>query len=418
MIATPSFTSSDQMAGAEPAFEVPAGSARNGYWRSHPRLADALVAAAYAVAAVAANLLFLEGASGDSAEALGVTGIVTALVAGVALQFRRRTPLIALVVTTSMMLITFSHSADFASVAVACALYSTAVYRSARSAWIGFGCASAALLLTSLTVSQSMTAFWDSSQIVIVLAVGVLIGLAAGDRRRYVSSLIGRAEQLVRERDQQAQLAAAAERASIAREMHDIVSHSLTVMVSLAYGSAELGKTDPNRATAAMRQVAQTGSTALADLRRILGVLHSTSETPDHVATAPQPGVAALPALFDRFRDAGLPLTATVAGAPPADPGQQLAIYRLVQEALTNSLKHASGAQRVTAAIEFSRGAVAISVDDDGRAVGLRDRHTGRGLIGMSERAALYGGSLDTGPNPHGGWSVHAQFPLAPGATS
>ena len=397
------------------------GRAKLGFWSRHPLRTDVLVAAGYAVPAVAAYVLFLVNSDDGSAaagSALGIAGTLPPIVSGVALLFRRRAPLSVLVVTAVMVLVTFSHPADFASVAVACALYSTAVYRSAVSAWVGFGCASAALLLVSLAISPSASAFWDSNQIVIVLVMGVLVGMAVRSRRSYVGSLIERGEQLVRERDQQALLAAAAERALIAREMHDIVSHSLTVMVALANGSAEMGRTNPERATGAMRQVAQTGTTALADLRRMLGVLETTSTAPGNAETAPQPGVAALPELLERFRDAGLPVAATSSGIPPEDLGQQLAIYRLVQESLTNSMKHASGAQRVTVAIEYSRGAVSVVVDDDGGTSAHGARPGGRGLIGMQERVALYGGSVHAGSRPNGGWRVQAQFPLAAGAAS
>lgn len=397
------------------------GRTRHEFWSQHPQHADALIAAGYAIPAVAVSVLLLLN-SGDATAAttpaFGIAAAFTPIAAGVALLFRRRAPLLVLVVTTLMMLITFSHPADFASVAVACALYSTAVYRSAAIAWVGFGSASAALLLISLVISPSASAFWDSSQIVVVLAIGVLVGMAVSARRSYVSSLIERAEQLRRERDQQALLAGAAERASIAREMHDIVSHSLTVMIALAHGSAEMGMIDPTQATRAMRQVAQTGTTALADLRRILGVLESTPDAPGHAATTPQPNVAALPALIDRFRAAGLPVTATSSGIPPEDLGQQLAIYRLIQESLTNSLKHASGARHVTVAVGYAQGAVTILVEDDGQAPAQGTRAGGRGLLGMQERVALYGGSIHSGPNPNGGWRVRAQFRLAAGATS
>jgi signal transduction histidine kinase len=392
------------------------GRTHHGFWSQHPRLTDALIATAYVVPAVAASVLFLISSGGASAS--GIPGVLTPMAAGVALFFRRRAPLHVLLVTSVMMLITFSHPADFASIAVACALYSTTVYRSAAIAWVGFGAASAALLLVSLVISPSPSVFLDSGQIVIVLASGVFIGMAVSGRRSYVSSLIERAEQLTRERDQQSLLAAAAERALITREMHDIVSHSLTVMVALAHGSAELGKIDPGRATDAMRQVAQTGTTALADLRRLLGVLERGSDPPGHAATTPKPDVTALPALIARFQTAGLPVTASSSGTPPEDLGQQLAIYRLIQESLTNSLKHASGVQQVTVAIEYAQGGVTILVDDDGQAP-TQSAHTGgRGLIGMQERVALYGGRIQSGPKANGGWRVQAQFRLAAGATS
>lgn len=164
--------------------------------------------------------------------------------------------------------------------------------------------------------------------------------------------------------------------------------------------------------------MAKTGTTALADLRRMLGVLDSSPAEPGDAAIAPQPDVAAPPALIEQFCVAGLPVTATSSGVPPEDRGLQLSIYRLVQESLTNTLKHATGAQHVTVAIEYGRGAVDIKVEDDGQAPTQRDRPGGRGLIGMQERIALYGGSVHAESKPDGGWRVHAQFRTAGSSTS
>jgi len=391
-----------------------------GIFDRHPRQTDALIAAGYAIPAAAVTaLLVLESGPPTPATATAlVVGTLPPLAGGAALLFRRRAPMAVLVFTTGMMLVTFSRPGDFASVAVACALYSTAVYRSATTAWAGFGAASVALLLVTAAAASPADEFWATGQIVLVLAVGVLLGIAVSNRRRYVRSLIENAERLTRERDQQALIAAAAERASIAREMHDIVSHSLSVMVTLAHGAAEVSDLDPRRASGAMRQVAHTGTTALSDLRRMLGVLHGTADASEDAAMAPQPGVVALPELVERFGSAGLPVTLTSRGMPPQDPGQQLAVYRLVQEALTNSLKHATGASEVTVALDYDRRGVTLLIDDDGRAPRRSDPPGGRGLIGMNERVALYGGSLAAGPRPDGGWRVRAQFPPSPGSAS
>lgn len=388
---------------------------------SYSRRTDFLIAAGYAVPAVTLSPLLFTSPGDAPLPVTWLPGIVDVLgpvVAGVALLFRRRAPLPVLVITAAMMLITFSRPWDFASVAVAVALYSIVVHWSITAAWVAFGGSSAALLLMSAVVSPSATVFWESTQIVGVLAIGVVIGMAARARRTHVSSLLERVEQVKRERDQQVLLAAAAERASIAREMHDIVSHSLTVMVTLAHGSAEQAKIDPERAAGAMRQVAKTGTTALADLRRMLGVLDSSPRESAGAAIAPQPDVAALPALIEQFRDAGLPVTMTSSGVPPEDRGLQLSIYRLVQESLTNALKHATGVRHVTVVIEYGRGAVNIRVEDDGQAPTQRDRPGGRGLIGMKERIALYGGSVHAESKPGGGWRVKAQIPTAGSSTS
>jgi signal transduction histidine kinase len=298
---------------------------------------------------------------------------------------------------------------DFLIGAVAVCLYTVAVYRSNRAAWIGAGAATAAALLGSvlgLVVASrgTTTVAWAAT----VAVVAVLIGVNVGNRKRYLEALIDRAAQLARERDQQARLATAAERARIAREMHDIVSHSLTVMVTLADGSAALAATAPDRAADAMGRVAETGRLALADMRRMLGVLNERSGEPAELE--PQPQLADVAELIERFRAAGLHLTFSVSGTPPEDPGVQLTVYRVLQEALTNVLRHAPSSPAVTAAVSYDDDVTVVVENDPPMAA--RDHEptqgAGRGLLGMRERVALYGGSLTSSARTDGGWRVHA----------
>ncbi len=196
--------------------------------------------------------------------------------------------------------------------------------------------------------------------------------------------------------------------------MHDIVSHSLTVMVTLADGSARLASAAPDRSAAAMEAVAETGRSALADMRRILGVLGADErDAPEH---APQPGIGELGELVERVRAAGLPVRVTVIGRPPADPGQQLTVYRLVQESLTNALRYAALATAVVLTIEYGEERIRVTVDDDAAVNGPPGQGSGRGLIGLRERVGLYGGTLTAGPKPGGGWRLRAEFDTVHGA--
>jgi signal transduction histidine kinase len=244
----------------------------------------------------------------------------------------------------------------------------------------------------------------------------LLLGVSVRHWRNSLSTLTERAQQLERERDQQAAIAAAAERTRIAREMHDVVAHSLSVMVTLAKGAALKQAAEPERANQAMRQVSATGHQALDEMRRLLGVLR-TEDGPEN--RQPQPGLAQLDGLVDQVRATGLAAGLTIAGTPAAmPPGAELTIYRIVQEALTNTLKHAAGPSRVSVAIAYGPGSVTVDVDDDGgrRRARPEARTAGHGLTGMRERAAVYGGTVSAGPGAGGGWQIRACLPLTAAA--
>ncbi|MEI4272954.1 histidine kinase [Klenkia sp. LSe6-5] len=247
-------------------------------------------------------------------------------------------------------------------------------------------------------------------------AIGVLVvacwamGLVKRGRLQREAAARERTQLLELERDQELRLAASTERARIAREMHDVVAHSLSVVIAQADGGRYAGRTDPEVAVGALEQISATGRQALADMRSLLGVLREG----DAQEFAPQPDVATIPALVEDVRRSGLDVDLLTEGEPmEMAGGAQLAAYRIVQESLTNVLKHAGPASRAWVRLQWRPDALEVSVLDDGRgaAAMLAPDGDGQGLIGMRERAVLHGGRLETGPRHGGGYGVHAVLP-------
>ncbi|KQV07784.1 sensor histidine kinase [Leifsonia sp. Root112D2] len=389
------------------------------FWARHPWVTDSLITAFYAIPVLVGTIVLAARPSSDAGAAvLDVLGIVFATVSVAAVLLRRRIPLTALGVSIFCATIAFPWQGSLLAFGICFLLYAVAVYRSNRAAWIGLACAVAALSIGSLLPLPRPTDFGIGSAPVatwaVLMLLAVLIGVNIGNRKRYLEALLDRAAQLARERDQQAQLATAAERARIAREMHDIVSHSLTVMVTLADGSAALTGTAPERSEAAMRQVAETGRQALTEMRRMLGVL-TEQESASGDALAPQPGTDSLAALIETFRTAGLPVRSSVTGIAPNDPGRQLTVFRTVQESLTNALRYAPDATTVAVDIRYAARTVAITVSDNGSGTFVPGQGAARGLVGIAERVALYGGTVTSGPRDGGGWRVRAEFDAGEG---
>jgi signal transduction histidine kinase len=237
-----------------------------------------------------------------------------------------------------------------------------------------------------------------------------VLGRALRRRRLATVELRDRAARLEREREERARAAVAEERGRIARELHDVIAHSMSVIVVQAGAAEQILEHDPARAREALRSIRRAGNDALEEMRRLLGILRHEDE---ELTLAPQPSIARLDELLGQARAGGLPVELVVDGQPrQLAPGVELAAYRIVQEALTNSRKHARAASaQVT--VRYAPDALELDVVDNGRPA-RPSGGTGHGLVGMRERAALYGGVLEAGARPEGGFAVHARLPLDP----
>ncbi|GAA2549359.1 sensor histidine kinase [Streptomyces fimbriatus] len=273
-----------------------------------------------------------------------------------------------------------------------------------------------ALVLAPVALSTARYGEGDWSQQIgsqlTSIVVAVLIGITVRTRRSYTEALEDRARRLEIERDQQARIAAAAERARIAREMHDIIGHNLSVITGLADGGAYAAAKSPERAAQALDAIATTSRQALGELRRLLDVLRD-DETAHPAELTPQPTLTDLDQLINGVRAAGIPVHTTIEGRADLPPGRQLTVYRVIQEALTNTLKHAGPNATAEIALSYGdKGAVTVTITDTGES-GTTVPADGRGLPGMHERTALYGGTLEAGPRPRPeqGWRVHLHLP-------
>jgi signal transduction histidine kinase len=336
--------------------------------------------------------------------------VVTVGCQAVPLVVRRRAPLVVLAILLAVCVTQVSLSFAMRSdLGLLVALYSVCRYRPGVQVWcasvVTFAALTFAVTWLPPLVHQQFLAFFFLG---CALVAAISLGLMARARQAQLEALADRAARLEIEREQRVRLATVAERARVSREMHDIVGHNLAVIVGLADGAARLAPRQPARAGATLRLIADTSRQALSELRRTLGTFRDSSGRPE---LTPQPGLAQLPDLLSRVRTAGPHVTYTTSGElDRLTPGLQLTLYRIVQEALTNVLKHAATATSVAIAVQVGRTTVTIAIEDDGSQ--SPPHETGQGLIGIRERALLAGGTARAGPRPHGGWSVHADIPL------
>jgi signal transduction histidine kinase len=280
---------------------------------------------------------------------------------------------------------------------------------------VGAGAITIHLVLNPQTGQGEVPLFALYGTSLAVALVGWSLGLFRRVQLAYIAALEERATRAEAEREERVKAAAREERTRIAREMHDVIAHSLAVIVSQAQGGRYAARSDPERAAAVLATIAETGRQALSDMRGLLDVLR-----PDAPAIgdrdaggewAPQPTLAELPDLLDRVRGAGLPVTYTESGTTrPLGPAAELAIYRLVQEALTNTLRHAGTGAEATLLLDWDAQGLTVVVRDNGRSA-APSSGGGHGLIGMRERLASVGGSVAAGPLPEGGFKVEARLP-------
>jgi signal transduction histidine kinase len=381
-------------------------------------------------------------------------------VMALALLVRRRRPLLAMSVVSLAALaqvVVFPHGPDPLpyDIAVLIAMYSVVKYAPRMlGPWLAAATVAAGIAIEVARTGTAKT-WWPLAIWYAGVSGGVwLMGYTVRSRRAYVHSLEERAATLERERQHLARIAVAEERADIARELHDVVAHSLAVMIVQADGGRYAFDSDPAQARAALSTVAATGREALEDMRRLVRVLRGADD-PDDSDEPSEPGkpdesgepgkpsealprmdealprmrealpglgepdrrrptIEGLDAVVARARSAGLAVQLEVAGERPQLPAAlELAAHRIVQEALTNVLRHAGRHAEVRLSIVYSAEALELSIVDEGGAGPAASPSAGgNGLIGMRERVAVYGGRLSAGPRPDGGWSVEARLPL------
>jgi signal transduction histidine kinase len=328
-------------------------------------------------------------------------GVPVALLLALPLFFRRRYPLAVLGVTTVVTAIAVGRYA-YNPFPAGVALFTVAAHFERRTS-LTAGAAALAVLAPPLWVDAGWSHPYVMLGRLLPFAIAWLVGDSIGIRRRYVRALEEKAERLEREQQSEAARAVAEEQARIARELHDVLAHNLSVMVVQAAAADDVFETRPDRAREALRRVEATGRGALAELRRLLGNVRDGAEF------APQPGLDRLDELVREVRDAGLDVVVTIEGTPRKLPtALDLSAFRIVQEALTNTLKHAH-ATRADVALRYGDSALDVRVRDDGTGDA---GGSGHGVIGMRERVAAFGGSLTAGPAESGGYAVAATFPL------
>jgi signal transduction histidine kinase len=376
--------------------------------RRHPRLVDGVLAAV-----------------------LGFTGVASALTVGDVLfvpvdlglalpvVFRRGHPVagFAVVIAIGALQVLADIRVSSSDAAILIMLYTLAAYTPRRTSVPGLAIClvgSATALVRWWTLANQSVLAWLTIGSMIFAGPSLLawvVGDSMRYRRAYYASLEERAARLEAERGAQAQIAAATERARIARELHDVIAHNVSVMVVQADGASYALDNDPGRAAEALAAISATGRQALAEMRRLLGILRRDGETGDR---APLPGIGQLDDLLESTRAAGLPVSFRVEGVPqPLPGGAALAAFRIVQESLTNTRKHAGPHATAEVTLRYLEDALVLEISDDGRGAAARSDGAGHGLTGMAERVAVYGGSVEAGPRSGGGFCVRARLPLS-----
>jgi signal transduction histidine kinase len=393
---------------------------RRAWLGAHPVVADALTSALLTLA------LLLVGALQQSHGLPGkrpdlFSGIlVSVIVMSLTLRRRLPVPVFGFVVAGCVTLTGLGYAPTLGpAVAYLIAVYSVATHRGLATS-LPVGAFGLVVYVVSMAVEDYR--FWQMISNV-VLFVGVWwVGRSLRLRRAYLDELEARARRLERAREADSRAARAEERSRIARELHDVVAHHVSVMTVQAGAARRILHRDPEAVQDALATIEQMGRTALGEMRRLVGVLRTEAE-PVRSELSPQPGVNDVSGLVEQLRETGLQVQLWIEGESRSlSPGVDLAAFRLVQEALTNTLKHAGPQARAWVRIQYADRQLEIEVEDDGRGLvaGLgrpggsagNPDGNGHGLVGMRERVALYGGDLRIGPRSGGGFEVRARFPL------
>lgn len=396
-----------------------------------PRWGDIAIAAALLVLGLIgiAQSFDVTVTRGHAYDAVGVALVVGQVVP---LIWRQSYPRLVMwaVLAPWLVAVGFGYPDTAAMFAIYVALYGVAAYVPRREALI-HGAAVLAVMVTWTTVGILVTEYvpWTALvAVILAVIVPMMVGFVDFRRRERLTEL-----EVAHARREQAQRTVAtdavrAERARIARELHDVVAHEITVMTLQAEGARRLAKDSDERVVQALATISESGRTGLAEMQRMIGVLRASEQEATEAAEhdrvvagvpltdadlAPMPSLAAIPQLAQQVEDAGLPVDLTISGTSHVPAGVELSAYRIVQEALTNAMKHAGPGARATVSVERRRKVVRITVDDDGRgAISDAARQSGgHGLRGMRERVQALGGALEYGPRRGGGFRVQAELP-------
>ncbi len=390
--------------------------------RDRPLLADGLLAGLVAAFSLVA-LWYARRDCEGACEPGGAAAVALVAAQSLPLVWRRRRPLAVSLVTglatAAYGLAPYPDLAMPIPLGGVIGIYSVAAWGSRRAALLA-GAIAAAVLVVVLSLPRTDADLVDAAFVSFALAGAWLLGDRARVQRALAAELAERAVRLERERAGEAQRAVASERARIARELHDVVAHHVSMMVVQAEAGPVAVEGDPARAAGAFEAIAATGRQALVEMRRLLGVLRGDGDGDQAPSLAPQPGLADVGSLVEQVGRAGLRVELVVEGPEaPLPAGVDLSAYRIVQEALTNAVKH-GGPGRARVLVRYGEHDLEVQVrDEGGRGPALTrpaEGRAGQGLVGMRERVNLFGGELRAGPGPDGGFTVDARLPLrAPG---
>ncbi|MFF4324805.1 sensor histidine kinase [Streptomyces sp. NPDC001568] len=389
--------------------------------RRHPTGVDSF----WAVLFFGISMIAVVGNPGTStALRLATVPVVIALTAALALRRKWTQAMFWTTVGAGVWQLAFGIEAQVCDVAMLVVLFTVAagdVPRWVSRAALGVGLLASPVYFARFGVDKGIS-FTQSVVFALMVIVPFALAWVTGDslrtRRAYYAQLVERNQRLEKEREAQGKVAVAAERARIARELHDVVAHNVSVMVVQADGAAYVMDVAPEQAKEALQTISGTGRQALAEMRRLLGVLR-TGEPQDSEDYVPQPDVEQIEVLVEQVRASGLTVDFVVEGTPRKLPsGVELTAYRIVQEALTNTRKHGGPEAGASVRLVYFDDGLGLLVEDDGRGAahelyedGGADG-AGHGLIGMRERIGMVGGTLDAGPRPGGGFRISALLPL------
>jgi signal transduction histidine kinase len=378
-----------------------------------PLLVDALLGAVLLVLVVVQVWLDVRatGLARDDARYLMFAPAVT-----LPLAWRRLAPLATIAVISASVVVQslVAPGAAFGEfLAVMLATYSVAAHTNTAGAVLGLVAVAPAVIVQNVRETGELSPF-ELVYGVVYFGGAWLLGRAVRRRREHAAGLVKRTELLERDREERARVAVAAERSRMARELHDVIAHSVSVIVVQAGAAEEICERDPDKARQALRSIRTAGNDALTEMRRLLGILRSDG---DELTLEPQPGLGRLDELVRQAAAAGLRVQLDMSGPPRAlPPGLDLTAYRVVQEALTNVRKHA-GTADARVHVRYLPDELDLRISDDG-AGPTPSSENGHGLLGMRERVELYGGTLVARSRASGGFEVSARLPLQPPGNS